>query len=88
MVNVTYDSGCECLFPLWLQKLIDSVLTPSAQSIIWTDAAGRTGVYNPGDIAWVLASTALVWIMIPGIGFFYSGLLRCVVVTCAVEKPG
>jgi len=33
-------------------------------------------VYNGGDIAWVLASTALVWIMIPGVGFFYSGLLR------------
>jgi Amt family ammonium transporter len=29
-----------------------------------------------GDIAWVLASTALVWIMVPGVGFFYSGLLR------------
>ncbi|KZP14478.1 ammonium transporter [Athelia psychrophila] len=34
------------------------------------------GVYNGGDIAWTLASTALVWIMIPGVGFFYSGLLR------------
>lgn len=33
-------------------------------------------VYNMGDIAWTLASTALVWIMIPGVGFFYSGLLR------------
>lgn len=33
-------------------------------------------VYSPGDIAWVLASTALVWIMMPGVGFFYSGLLR------------
>lgn len=31
---------------------------------------------RPGDIAWVLASTALVWIMMPGVGFFYSGLLR------------
>ncbi|KAG5338223.1 Ammonium transporter 1 [Termitomyces sp. J132] len=29
-----------------------------------------------GDIAWTLASTALVWLMIPGVGFFYSGLLR------------
>jgi hypothetical protein len=35
-----------------------------------------TAVYSPGDIAWVLASTALVWIMIPGLGYFYSGLLR------------
>lgn len=35
-----------------------------------------TAVYSPGDIAWILASTALVWIMIPGVGYFYSGLLR------------
>ena len=32
--------------------------------------------YTTGDVAWVLASTALVWIMIPGVGFFYSGLAR------------
>jgi hypothetical protein len=28
-------------------------------------------VFNNGDVAWVLASTALVFIMIPGVGFFY-----------------
>ncbi|KAF2263987.1 ammonium transporter-like protein [Lojkania enalia] len=32
--------------------------------------------YNPGDIAWVITSTALVLLMIPGVGFFYSGLAR------------
>ena len=54
--------------------------TPSANpagSLEWVDPSdGTDWVYNPGDIAWVLASTALVWIMIPGVGFFYSGLLR------------
>ncbi|KAH7882865.1 ammonium transporter AmtB-like domain-containing protein [Phlebopus sp. FC_14] len=35
-----------------------------------------SSIFNLGDIAWTLASTALVWIMIPGVGFFYSGLLR------------
>jgi Amt family ammonium transporter len=29
-----------------------------------------------GDIAWILTSTALVLLMIPGVGFFYSGLAR------------
>lgn len=53
-----------------------NVTYDASQSLVWTDAAGNTGVYNPGDIAWVLASTALVWIMVPGVGFFYSGLLR------------
>lgn len=43
----------------------------------WFDpTSGETVVYNGGDIAWTLAATALVWIMIPGVGFFYSGLLR------------
>ena len=32
--------------------------------------------YNAGDIAWMIASTALVLLMIPGVGFFYSGLAR------------
>ncbi|KAJ7116647.1 ammonium transporter [Mycena epipterygia] len=45
--------------------------------LIYTDPDdGKVTVYNMGDIAWVLASTALVWIMVPGVGFFYSGLLR------------
>uniref|UniRef100_A0A0D2X966 Ammonium transporter AmtB-like domain-containing protein n=1 Tax=Fusarium oxysporum (strain Fo5176) TaxID=660025 RepID=A0A0D2X966_FUSOF len=32
--------------------------------------------YEPGDIAWMLSATALVLLMIPGVGFFYSGLAR------------
>lgn len=42
----------------------------------WVDGNGTTVVYNLGDIGFVIAATALVWIMIPGVGFFYSGLLR------------
>lgn len=48
-----------------------------AGSLQWFDPdTEETFVYNLGDIAWVLTSTALVWLMIPGLGFFYSGLLR------------
>ncbi|KAF8837806.1 ammonium transporter [Paxillus ammoniavirescens] len=47
----------------------------SSGDLEWSNATA-SGVYNLGDIAWTLASTALVWIMIPGVGFFYSGLLR------------
>ncbi|KAK3822813.1 MAG: ammonium transporter 2 [Benniella sp.] len=32
--------------------------------------------YQAGDIAWTLTCTALVWLMIPGIGYFYSGMAR------------
>ena len=31
---------------------------------------------NPGDIAWVMAATALVMLMTPALGFFYAGLVR------------
>jgi len=78
MVNVTYDA-CRSLFRCLRSFKTLFLLNLLAQSLIWTDAAGNTGVYNPGDIAWVLASTALVFIMVPGVGFFYSGLLRCVI---------
>lgn len=31
---------------------------------------------NSGDTAWVLASAALVFIMTPGVAFFYGGMAR------------
>src|SRR6478735_4535423 len=32
---------------------------------------------NTGDTAWLLMSTALVMIMLPGLALFYGGLVRC-----------
>ena len=31
---------------------------------------------DTGDTAWMLISTALVFLMVPGVGFFYGGMLR------------
>ncbi|EUC67750.1 ammonium transporter, partial [Rhizoctonia solani AG-3 Rhs1AP] len=54
-----------------------SATNQTTHDIEWNDgAAQETFVYSPGDISWILSCTALVWIMIPGVGFFYSGLLR------------
>lgn len=39
-------------------------------------AADVNALFDSGDIAWVMTSTALVLLMIPGVGFFYSGLAR------------
>ncbi|RKF71304.1 Ammonium transporter 1 [Golovinomyces cichoracearum] len=41
-----------------------------------TSAVNLNVSYATGDIAWVMISTALVLLMIPGVGFFYSGLTR------------
>ncbi|BFZ55681.1 low affinity high capacity ammonium permease [Savitreella phatthalungensis] len=32
--------------------------------------------YQSGDMAFILIGTAMVWLMVPGIAFFYSGLAR------------
>ncbi|KAK0472599.1 ammonium transporter [Armillaria novae-zelandiae] len=45
-------------------------------TITATDVDGVVSVYNNGDIAWTLTCAALVWLMIPGLGYMYSGLLR------------
>jgi len=47
-----------------------------SQTMIATDGEGMAYYYNLGDTAWILTCTALVMIMTPGLGFFYSGLLR------------
>src|SRR6266487_3932604 len=38
--------------------------------------SARPNALQSGDIAWMLTSSALVLLMIPGVGFFYSGLAR------------
>lgn len=39
-------------------------------------AASPAPQVNAGDTAWVLISAALVFIMTPGLGFFYGGMVR------------
>ncbi len=33
-------------------------------------------VYNPADIAWILVASALVFLMTPGLAFFYGGMVH------------
>lgn len=54
--------------------MVDFNSTSSNDMAIMTED-GRV-VYNLGNIAWVLVAAGLVFLMIPGVGFFYSGLLR------------
>jgi len=44
--------------------------------MIGTATLGAAGVVNAGDTAWMLAATALVLMMTPALGLFYSGLVR------------
>jgi ammonium transporter, Amt family len=40
------------------------------------DGFPHMGVPSPGDTAWMLASSALVLLMTPGLAFFYGGMVR------------
>ncbi|ODN79858.1 hypothetical protein L202_03752 [Cryptococcus amylolentus CBS 6039] len=68
MVNLTYGA---------LLTSSDGAVSfePLGTDIIST-LAGEQTAYDPGDIAWVLTSAALIVFMLPGLGYLYSGLSR------------
>jgi Amt family ammonium transporter len=37
---------------------------------------GDTSKFNNADIAWIIVATALVFIMTPGLAFFYGGMVH------------
>ncbi|RSH92312.1 hypothetical protein EHS25_008727 [Saitozyma podzolica] len=56
--------------------MVNVTYTPTSSDLVYYEDDGTEVIYNLGDMAWIIAATALVWIMIPGVGLFYSGLLR------------
>src|ERR1700710_1987451 len=39
-------------------------------------AFNDAGKYNSADIAWIIVATALVFLMTPGLAFFYGGMVH------------
>src|ERR1700710_2907928 len=39
-------------------------------------AFNDVGKYNSADIAWIIVATALVFLMTPGLAFFYGGMVH------------
>lgn len=58
--------------------MVNATYTTSGDLIATYDVDGvqTETIYNLGNMAWIIVATALVFIMIPGLGFFYAGLLR------------
>lgn len=48
-----------------------SIFIPALPNFV--DAAGA---YNSADIAWIIVATALVFLMTPGLAFFYGGMVH------------
>lgn len=40
------------------------------------DYVDSKGAYNTADVAWILVATALVFLMTPGLAFFYGGMVH------------
>ena len=57
----------------WLFLLMTSVLILSASNILFASEGNNI---DSGATAWMLTSTALVLLMIPGLAMFYGGLVR------------
>lgn len=76
MVNITYGA-LQCSANPCVD--LPYSIVPSGTDLIATidNAGSRTVVaYSSGDISFVLMCGALVWVMIPGLGYLYSGLVR------------
>ena len=54
------------------------VLASVAIAAIFIPAVANfdTGNYNAADIAWIIVATALVFLMTPGLAFFYGGMVH------------
>src|ERR1700716_1927512 len=49
---------------------IAAIFVPSIQNFI------DGGKYSSADIAWIIVATALVFLMTPGLAFFYGGMVH------------
>ena len=54
------------------------VLATSMVAMVLTsqNSAADTGSADSGSISWIMVSSALVFAMVPGLAFFYGGMLR------------
>ncbi|KDN53302.1 ammonium transporter [Tilletiaria anomala UBC 951] len=72
MVNITYGV---LVAPQGTSNASSNIALNGTDLIVTYDE-GKIASYSPGDIAWILTCTTLVWLMIPGLGYLYSGLAR------------
>jgi ammonium transporter, Amt family len=54
---------------LFVVSLFGAFTTPAAPTVVGT-------AINTGDVAWMLAASAMVMLMTPGLAFFYGGMVR------------
>jgi Amt family ammonium transporter len=61
----------------WWVGVLSVLMLFACNSVAWAqDAAAEPPKIDTGDTAWLLASTALVLLMTPGLALFYGGMVR------------
>jgi Amt family ammonium transporter len=72
--NHAQDPNGTCIACGTWEYPIDGVCSPYASRIEKLNA-DKSGSIDSGDTAWMLTASALVFIMTPGLAFFYAGLI-------------
>src|SRR5215210_1548878 len=68
MINIKLKDAAP--FIILMIVAIAALFVPSIQNFI------DGGKYNSADVAWIIVATALVFLMTPGLAFFYGGMVH------------
>lgn len=72
MVNITYG----LLDAPGGTQTGSRIISGFGTDMIVSYGSNQIAAFSPGDMAWIMTCTALVFLMIPGLGYLYSGLAR------------
>jgi ammonium transporter, Amt family len=67
------QSGAKRILPFFILAVVAGMSLFIKPQVFWED---KEGVYNSSDITWLIISTALVFLMTPGLAFFYGGMVH------------
>jgi len=59
-----------------MSRVLSRFLFPCVSLLLLPSLALAEEAFNPGDTAWMLVSSALVLVMLPGLALFYGGMVR------------
>src|SRR5678810_148083 len=80
------SAGRRLALPVWVTilalcaicsvSLADAATAPAVADLPSTVVTDSKVTANSGDNAWMLTSSALVMLMVPGLALFYAGMVR------------
>ncbi|CAG7727475.1 unnamed protein product [Allacma fusca] len=75
MSNQTNSSFQQVFSPNVTDAMTDiTTVFPNQTDLLAENGPLEIPHFDNGEVAWLLACTAITWLMIPGVGFFYNGM--------------